>query len=52
MVLEPADWQLWIDNIEKACKPDPPQLRINRLRETTGAYFAAIGIKEGNAPNS
>ena len=44
--LEPADWQLWIDNLEKACKPDPPQL-INRLRETTGAYFAAIGIKEG-----
>ena len=44
--LEPADWQLWVNNIEKVCKPDPPQL-IHRLRELTGAYFEAIGIKEG-----
>ena len=44
--LEPADWQLWVNNIEKACKPDPPQL-IDRLRELTGVYFEAIGIKEG-----
>ena len=44
--LEPANWQLWVNNIEKACKPDPPQL-IHWLRELTGAYFEAIGIKEG-----
>ena len=44
--LEPDDWQLWVSNIEKACKPDPPQL-IDRLRELTGVYFEAIGIKEG-----
>ena len=35
-----------MNNIEKACKPDPPQL-IHRLRELTGTYFEAIGIKEG-----
>ena len=44
--LEPADWQLWMNNIEKACKPDPPQL-IDRMRELFGVYFDAIGIKEG-----
>lgn len=44
--LEPADWQLWVDNIEKACKPEPPSL-IERLRKETGAYFADVGITAG-----
>ena len=44
--VEKEDWELWVDNIEKACKHDPPSL-INWLRDTTGAYFAAIGIKNG-----
>ena len=44
--LEPADWQLWVDNIDRACKPDPPSL-TDKLRKETGAYFADIGIKPG-----
>ena len=44
--IDKGDWELWVDNINKACKPDPQSL-IDRLYETTGAYFAAIGIKSG-----
>ena len=41
-----ATLNLWVNNVEKACKPDPFQL-IDRLRDLTGMYFEAIGIKEG-----
>lgn len=49
--IERADWERWVDNIDKACKPDPPQL-INKLYETSEAYFGAIGIKGGKRMTS
>ena len=39
-----GDWERLADNIEKAFKPDPPNL-MDRVRETADAYFTAIGIK-------